>query len=204
MRKLVLSAALVAAGAAQLRADTVINKQPGNIAGDQVVLFNDSGLLGTGNTVQGLTNQTSTVFDFTGAGESLSTPALGQARIEGTDGDLTALTITPHVPGTTFTSLIFNLNANSDGSVTITADRKGEAPISGTFDISKNGQNFFQIVASNNEVLTDVSFTSTAQLADVRQVRAGVTAVPVPASVLGGMGLLGLLGAAKLWRRQMV
>src|SRR5438270_13363850 len=104
-RAVVCAALLAAAGAARSRADTVISQQPGNVPGDQVILFNAPGLAGAGATVQGVTNQTSTLFDFFGAAESLLTPAQGQARIEAADGGLPALTIEPHPAGSTFAAL---------------------------------------------------------------------------------------------------
>ena len=201
MRKLYVCAGLtglfVAAAAASSRADTVILAGPGNVTGDQNVLFNATGLLGSGTTVQGATNSSATVIDFSGAGESLTTPAKGQARITAADGDLTALKTAPHLAGTGFTSLMFNIDAKANGSVTITADRKGLTPISGTFSISKNGQNFFRITTSHGDVLTDVHFSSTAQISDVSQVRVTPAAVPLPAASVMGLGLIGAIGTAR-------
>lgn len=193
---------MASAGAA--RADTVILAGPGNITGDQNIVFNTTGLTLSGLTVQGATNQSATIYDFSGAGENLGASALGQAQVVAADGGLTALEISPHKAGTTFTSLMFNLDAKANGSVIITVDRKGHSAVSGTFDISKNGQNFFRIIASNGDLMTDVHLTTTSQLADVAQVRVTPAAVPVPASAIGGAGIFGLIGLRKLLRRRSI
>ena len=190
-----------AMAAVSVKADTVITADPGNLPGDQNVLFNQTSLIGTGTTVQGATNQTGTVFDFT-SGTTLDTPAKGQARVAASTGTFETLTITPHSAKEVFTTIIFNPDATANGSITITANRLGKSSVSQTLDLSKNGQNYFRVLASNGDELTGVSFTSTVGLSDVSQVRiGGITAVPVPASIWGGLVLLSAGGAWRLRRR---
>jgi hypothetical protein len=166
---------------------------------DENVQFNGLGLLGLGSLVQGDTNMTSTIIDFNGAGEDLTTPSTGAARIEGVDGGLTDLTMAVH-PGQaygSFTSIILNLNASKDGQVTFTAN-DGVSNFSSTFSLDKNGQNFFTITTANNETIKTFSLSSTVDLADVRQVRVGLAPVPEPASMAAlGLGALGILKRRK-------
>ena len=167
---------------------------------DENVQFNDPGLLMSGALVQGDTNMTSTIIDFYGAGEDLTTPNSGQARIEAADGGLTDLTMAVHAGQAydSFTSIILNLNASKDGQVTLTAN-DGTTDFSSTFNIDKNGQNFFTITAINGETIKTFSLSSTVDLSDVRQVRVGVAqAVPEPASMAAlGLGALGILKRRK-------
>jgi len=196
MRKLVLALAVLPFATAMAHADIQIIDHPGNVFGDENVLYNDGSLLDNGSMVQGWTNQTHTVVDFFGAGEDLNTPSKGQARIEADEDGFSALTIQLHEPNTAFTSLILNLNAIADGQVTFNVHPVGEATFTQTFDIDKNGQNFFRILTSNNETISSVDFTTTVGLHDVRQVRIGFApaAVPEPAScaalALGAIGVL--------------
>ena len=166
---------------------------------DENVQFNDPGLLGSGPLVQGDTNMTSTIIDFYGAGEDLTTPSAGAARIEAVDGGLTDLTMSVH-PGQaygSFTSIILNLNASADGQVLLKAN-DGKNDFSALFNIDKNGQNFFTITAINGQTIQTFGLTSTVDLADVRQVRVGLAPVPEPASMAAlGLGALGILKRRK-------
>jgi hypothetical protein len=182
------------------QADISIINHPGNVFGDENVQYNEGALADNAPLIQGITNHTDTIVDFYGAGEDLFTPSKGQARIEGVDGGLDAMTIKLHEPNTDFTSLILNLNASKDGQVTFVVHPLGESDFTQTFDIDKNGENFFRILTANNETITSVDFTTTVDLQDVRQVRIGFApgAVPEPASCAA----LGLGAAAMIRRRK--
>lgn len=188
-------------GAASASADIVLLLGPGNFANDENVLYNADNLIGTGPLVQGVTNQSNAVVDFYGAGEDLTTPPGGQARIEAVDGSFTALTIALNTPGATFTSLIFNLDVcdgAGDGELTLTVNPTGESPVVySNLALDENGENFFRIKAKGGETIDSVSFISTvplAQLCDIQQVRiggvVGAVAVPVPAAAVSGGALL--------------
>jgi hypothetical protein len=150
---------------------------PGNIPepGEENILFNQPGLISTGVTIQGITNQTAVVVNFTGDGEIITTPAQGQARIEAVDGSLDFLSIRLAPPGGTFGDIILNLNAEADGFVTFTVD-EGSGPVlfPTVFNIDAGGQNFFTATSA----LGFLSFSfqtsgavSAVGLDDVRQIR---------------------------------
>jgi hypothetical protein len=185
--------AAVLSGAAFASADIVISAGPGDIPGDDNVLFNDSSLINTGTTVQGLTQNPSLIVDFEGT-EELTTPAAGQARIEASDRSFNSLGVFLH-DGGTYTSLIVNLNALADGTVTFNIFEPGGAQTTGTFDIDGPGENFFRIQAINGQLIERVNFTTTSGLLDVRQVRiGGQSPVPEPASIAAlSLGTLALI-----------
>jgi len=170
-------------------ADIVILPGPGNIPGDENVLYNEDGLLDNGPVVQGITNQSDLIVNFFDAFEDLTTPSGGQARIEAVDGGFTDLSIALDGVPNTFTSLILNLNAIADGSVDFTVQQAVGDPFMGTFDLDGEGENFFRIIASNGQLMTQVTLHTDVDLQDISQVRIG-GAVPEPGTFLAlGVGL---------------
>ncbi|MCA1654333.1 MAG: PEPxxWA-CTERM sorting domain-containing protein [Sphingomicrobium sp.] len=195
MRKLTLSilASAAVAFATPALAAPMIFTSPGPVQPTSNVLFQSGAT--TGNPVTGSLNDSSALVNFT-SNESLNvTQSNGQARISGTDGDLTNLVISL-TSGFTFSAIEFNLNALANGSATLTF--AGADGISSVFPISLNGQNFFS--ATGN--FTSVTINSTVQLGDVRQVRitAGPGGVPEPAT--WAMMLIGFGAAGYSLRRR--
>ena len=143
-------------------------------------------------------------MNFT-SNETLVFGAGGQARIEAQVGTFDDLTISL-ASGSTFRSLILNIDATTAGTVTFTGIPGGS---SGPFTLTAGGQNFFTITGEN---FASVSFTTNAGVAgielvsDVQQVRlgpSGTTNVSEPASMaLFGTGLLGLGLIGQRWRRR--
>src|SRR5690349_18117750 len=138
--KRILFIAAVAALVIPAHASISVVVGPGNIQGDEIVLLDNSGLLDNGPLVQGITNQNHLIVDFYGAGEDLTLPSGGQARLEAQDGALTALTMSYHDPLLRFTSVIVNPDATDDGSIHFFADGVSL----GTFDLDDKGENFFR------------------------------------------------------------
>jgi hypothetical protein len=175
---------------------------PGNVEGDENVLFNDPSLPRTGSLVQGHTNQTDTIVDFFGAGETLEGETLngqgGQSRLKAVDGEFDQLSVRLSDPNLSFTSLILNVNAVKDGQITFNINNS----FSQTFDVftedlDKNGQNFFRIIADPGTTISQVSLTSTVGISDIKQFRIGGiqsnNPVPEPASMAAiATGLIGL------------
>ena len=181
-------------------ADIIITATPGSNAGTDNVIFASpcvSTISGPALTVQGCLNSShSTLVNFT-SNENLVANG-GAARIEAEVGTFNNLMINLNPLATSsFTALIFNINAaaGDSGTVTINVQPIGELLFSQAFAIA-NGQNFFRVDAINDEHIQFVSFVSTGigidsvAFDDVRQVRIGgldginvIQAVPEPASL---------------------
>jgi len=170
----------------------IITPNPGNFEGDENILFNEEGLLQSGPVVQGISNQSRFVVDFFDAGEDLATPSGGQARIESEDGAFRALTMQMHDPGVVYHTLIWNINAADDGTVTFRVGRTGGPVHVETFDLDRGGENFFMFEAENDSMIW-TRFESNVDVTDVKQIRVGGI-VPEPASfvalAIAGVGML--------------
>lgn len=183
---------------------------------EQNILFN----LGDGpaTLVQGSTNQTGTVVNFTSS-QTIVAPSNGQARVSGSpDGTpLTNLTIAL-ASGLTYGDLIINpfiggqCKSCTPGNSTITVNSVTstgvvEAPSLFTLPID-NGQNFLTITTSGGEAITRTTINAPGGISDLRQPRisgpfnpVGTSAVPEPStSALLGGGLVGLSLLAKKLR----
>lgn len=169
---------------------------------DENILFNEPGLLQSGNTVQGISNNTDFVVNFT-SDESLTTPSGGQARVAGPFDDLL---ISLADPTASFSSIIFNLDSDADGSVTFNVDYILAGSVySDTFTVSANGQNFFTITADGTERLTSVEILGIGEVdfTDINQVRIGglgtTTSVPDGGATVAllGLGVAGLAFARR-------
>lgn len=162
---------------------------------------------GATNTVQGCLNSDSSLLvEFT-APEPLRATASGQASLEASDGGLQSLTISLAALNATFSTLVLNIRAATDGLVTF---HGMPGNTSEAFALKGNGSNFFTITG---EDFRSVRLDATGAfdiVTDIRQVRLGGLAapssqtsseVPEPASLaLLGLGLIGI-GAARRWRK---
>jgi hypothetical protein len=188
--------AIAASIAAMPAAAAVIT--PGNVP--QI----DENLLSTGDTGNPVTALTSpSAFEVTISGtEYLVTPAAGsQLTVAAADGGFSTLTFSLADPGSTFSTLILNLDVSQNGTVTFTDDVSGT---SGAFVVDGNGLNFFTLTGgpfTSISLTTQVLGSEAAILSAVTNVRlGGVTlanpsAVPEPGSwafMLLGFGIAGL------------
>lgn len=144
----------------------------------------DSGTVGAGELLGCLNGEPDALIRFASTGDSLFSPSGGQARIEADDSAFDDLTIDFLDDGRFFDTLVLNINALADGTVTFDGQ---------TFDLSENGSNFFTLTFDTAVNL--FSFTTSVDvIADVRQLRIreaegpGPDPVPEPAAI----GLLGL------------
>ena len=212
MKRALLTLACTAAllGAAnQAQADILLYTTPGAIQPDENLLFNGSVISGPALTVQGLTNQSGTVFDLTGTENLIASG--GQARVEDEAQDgFNSLFIDAFDPKTFFTMFEANLNAIGDGSAMITAtDSTGKQFAFDPFDLDGNGENFFSLEAVAGQKIDTIQIlTIGTSLSDVRQIRiggittdGGGTPDPVPEPTLMALVGVGLLGAGIFRRR---
>ena len=170
-------------------------------SGDENILLN-TGVIG--NPVYGLTNQSGLSVQFL-SNELLAAPSNGQARVEAFDGTLTYLDVS--MPGDSFRSLIFNLDADANGTVDFTAyDTDGNAFAFPNYALGKSGSNFFTFT-TNGLAFSHIAFTTDTPvtLTDAEQFRIGTaglttqeitpSAVPEPLTLLMvGSGLVGCAG----------
>ena len=174
----------------------------GNVpqAGDENVLLNTGAI---GNPILGETNQTGLTVQF-GSNELLVAPSNGQARVEAQDGSLTDLDVS--IPGSSFASLIFNLDAAANGTVDFSVlDTDGNLTLFSNNVLGKSGSNFFTFTTTNGTRIAKVSLVTDTPvvLTDAEQFRIGgawgstqesevPATVPEPVSlVLLGSGLIG-------------
>ena len=187
-----LATAIVAGAVAPAYADVTFllgnNPQPG----EENILF---GAKETGTTITGATNQSNVPVIFTST-DTLLQNAQGQANItNNAGGNLTDITVT--TPGYTFTDFIVDLNKAGTSRSPNPIDVSVLAS-DGTFTFTVPGgpgSNFLTILATNNETMSSVSFTSDGGWEDFKQPRiSGVAAVPEPST--WGMMALGFAALA--------
>jgi len=175
-------------------------------SGDENILLN-TGVVD--NPVFGLTNQSGLTVQFL-SNELLVAPSNGQARVEALDGTLTYLDVS--MPGNSFRSLIFNLDADANGTIDFTAyDTDGNAFVFSDYALGKSGSNFFTFT-TDSLAFSHISFTTDTPvtLTDAEQFRIGTaglsTTAEVPAAVPEPVTLLmdgsGLVGCAARMRRK--
>jgi len=104
-------------------------------------------------------------------------------------------------------SLTLVKNNDGDDTVTITAAYDGlGSPAIQSFSVTSNGQEWFSVAGKSLkciEIETSAN-VGIGAIGDMRHVRIGGTAVPVPlpAAAWSTLGLLGMLGVGRVLRRK--
>jgi len=200
--------ALTLGGAMTARADIVVITGVNNQGTDNVLLNPATNV----TTVTGTVGPSNLLVNFTSASGSglLNANPSGQATVSGGTGNTALTQLTFGLANNdTFTRAVFNVNAETSGSVLIHVE--GVNITGGFFEddftVDANGQNFFTVTAINGQFIQTISLTAIngATFEDVRQVRLGggevVNTVPEPVTMLlFGTGLAGI--AAKVRRRR--
>ena len=158
-----------------------------------------------GNPVTGVTNQTSTLVDFTSTTDTLLTQGSGQSEIRALDGIINEISFYAQDPGIGFSHVVFNVDAAADSLIQITAvDNFGTLFDFGSFTADGSGQNFFTIGSDDVQWARIVNIYGDGinVLTELQQIRVDPDLIPDPVSVtapghvaLLAMGLCGLVMA---------
>jgi len=184
-------------------AETVLYATSGAFAnsGSGFTINNASGPGGTSTIhTDGLTGST---ISFTGVSNLVDTPSTAPLGTFNTTTPLTGPQIDSY-NGTTFTLTIDQLSPGmASGSVVGT--------LTGTLRKSSSGAggSTLDLTFGNSSItLNGVSYTpldlgiAGATFTVQTTLQGNIAAVPVPAAAMGGLGLLGIIGLGKFWRRQ--
>jgi hypothetical protein len=198
LRTFIAAGALSMALAAPALADITVLE--GNAPGALDPVLLDAGLLDF--VVNGVTGPNNTEVTFTGS-ENLTVQ--GQS-ITAETGTFNFLLFTLTDPGSAFTAAEFNLTAAASGPISIFAyDQFGDG-FGGVFALSEIGSNWFNVVATNDQIIRSIVLMSTAPLTDVGSVRLGgitATLVPEPATWAIMIAGFGGVGASLRARRRL-
>ena len=201
MRKFALIAAAVAALsiAAPAVADIVVITGVNN-QGTENVTFADQAASATifGSTL-GQTNN----FTVTGLTASSNLLLASSGAIQGSGSNLTSATLS-QTGGSTFTRLVFDIDAASTGSVDILVDQPTFPDFQSSFTLDPNGHNFFTITAINGQAIQSVTLTGLfgATFSSISNVRFGPVASGVPEPATWAMMLVGFAGIGMATRRR--
>ena len=204
MRKLALTTAAVAALviAAPAVADIVVVTGV-NSSGTENVTFADQA---ASSTIFGSTLGQTNNFSVTGTTVSPGNLLLATGgEVQGSGSNLGIVTLS-QTGGSTFTQLVFNIDAASDGSVDILVDQPIFNDFEDDFVVDANAQNFFTITAINGQAIQSVTLTGIngATFSSIRNVRFAPVAAAVPEPASWAMMLLGFGAIGFATRRRKI
>jgi hypothetical protein len=192
-------AALWVSSATSARADIIFDTGVNNQGTSNVLLVDASEQA----IITGTVNAGAFDVAFTSTGGNLNAVASGQARITpGALNDPFMNIMFGVTGGATFTRAVFNVNAETDGALTIRVTESGGGGVTDIpTTVDANGQNFFTIDAINGQLISTIELIAGVGVSfeDLRQVRLGgsdlgdIPDVPESASLLLlGAGLIGM------------
>ena len=200
MRKFALVAAVAALSMASPALADIVVITGVNNTGTENVTFADQA---TSATIFGSTTGQTNNFTVTGttASSNLLLATLGE--VQGSGANLTSATLSQS-DGSTFTRLVFNIDAASNGSVNILVDQPIFSDFQSNFAVDANGFNFFTITAINGQAINSVTLTGLfgATFSSISNVRFGPVAAAVPEPGTWAMMLLGFAGIGLATRRR--
>ena len=195
MRVVVMAALLVIAYGSAAQADIIFCPESSGTAAcdpngttgnpDENLLFNDedSGVVLEGVTVTGRTNTTDTLIDITDLdGEELAVQTSGggsggQAKVTGDDdGSFSNILLSAQDPTIGFTEFEANLLVvEGSGTVTVTITNQFGATEVGTYEVDEAGQNFFNLLAYNDQLIKSIEIEAEdgLLLSFIEQIRLG-------------------------------
>ena len=193
--------ALTFGSALTAQADIVVVTGVNNQGTDNVLLNPADNVA----TVTGTVGPNDLVVNFTSTSGSglLDANPSGQATVSGGTGNDPFSQLSFELDNNdTFTRAVFNINADNDGTARIRVE--GVNIDGGFFQsdflVDANGENFFTVTSINGQLMTSVSLTGIngTLFDDVRQVRLGGFAAPIPepetyALMMAGLGAIGFM-----------
>lgn len=207
------AAATLAGLAASAPASAAVIIVQGNLPGSLDTILLDGADSGLDNQILGQSNDGWTVKVVGNENISPSNQGGGQVWVAGTDGGLTFLDI--YTPGGTFTAAEININAPNQTEWSITLQGYDAGGVAFTQYVKKNltpypvgpvqftditNNSFFNFKATDGDVFTHVSFTTSGDVG-VGQIRLGaITAVPEPTT--WALMILGFAGVGGMLRRR--
>jgi hypothetical protein len=167
-----IGAGLPTAARADIIFDTGVNNQ-----GTDNVLLDDAVEQAI---ITGTLNSGAFDVEFTSTGGNLNAVASGQARVTPGAANDPFVNLLFGIVGSTFTRAVFNINAATDGDLTIrVTENNGDVNDLAT-TVDANGQNFFTVDAINGQRIATIELLAGAGVVfeDLRQVRLGGGDVP--------------------------
>ena len=202
MRKFALVAAVAALSTASPALADIVVITGVNNQGTENVTFADQA---ASSTIFGSTLGQTNNFSVTGTTASPGNLLLATGGdVQGSGSNLTSATLSQS-DGSTFTRLVFDIDAASSGSVDILVDQLSFPDFQSSFTLDPNGHNFFTITAINGQAIEAVTLTGLfgATFSSISTVRFGPVASGVPEPATWAMMLIGFagIGLATLRRR---
>src|SRR5689334_7313108 len=135
-------------GITSAHADTIF-QIGNNTQDDENISFNLPGLINSGTSITGATQDTQIIFQFD---SNQGLVAFGPQILSMKDSGFSSFTMQAQ-NGTGFSSAVFNLTAATGGAATFTTVNNLGKTETTTFDVGASGQNFFTITSNGTQIM---------------------------------------------------